>query len=126
MTHHPDVLIIGGGVVGLTAAYYLSRDGARVEIVDQGDFGREASWAGAGILPPGSSTRARSAIDKLRGLSAEMFPGLSAELRDSTGMDNGYLRCGGLDLVDAEEDDSVRLWRREGIEFEYLEGPTLR
>ena len=44
MSKQPDVLIIGGGVIGLTTAYFLAREGARVEIVDKGDFGAEASW----------------------------------------------------------------------------------
>ena len=41
-----DVLIIGGGVIGLTTAYALARDGARVTLLDRQDFGRESSWAG--------------------------------------------------------------------------------
>src|SRR5262245_43592158 len=35
MAEHGEVLIIGGGVIGLTTAYFLARDGARVTIVDQ-------------------------------------------------------------------------------------------
>jgi glycine oxidase len=40
MPDHPDVLIIGGGVIGLTTAYFLARDGVRVGVIDQGDLGR--------------------------------------------------------------------------------------
>ena len=46
-----DCLIIGGGVVGLSLAWDLARHGKRVHVVDQGQPGREASWAGAGIIP---------------------------------------------------------------------------
>src|SRR5713226_5692483 len=102
MSEHPDVLIIGGGVIGLSIAYFLARDGASVEVVDKGDFGQEASWAGAGILPPAGAVQAKTPIDRLRSHSAALFPTLSAELRDRTGIDNGYLRCGGLEFVGQE------------------------
>src|SRR5438105_13848518 len=98
MPEHPDVFVLGGGVIGLTAAYFLAREGVRVEVADQGDFGREASWAGAGILPPGNPAEAATPFDRLRAHSAGLFPTLSAELRDRTGIDNGYLRCGGVEF----------------------------
>src|SRR5438045_232015 len=106
MADHPDVLILGGGVIGLTAAYFLAREGVRVEVVDRGDFGQEASWAGAGILPPGNPGAARTSFDQLRAHSTALFPTLSAELRERTGVDNGYLRCGGLEFV-AESDQAA-------------------
>jgi glycine oxidase len=99
----PDVLILGGGVIGLTTAYFLARDGVRVTVVDKGDFGQESSWAGAGIISPGNPKRARTAIGQLRARSAAMFPELSAELHERTGIDNGYWRCGGLELRRSDE-----------------------
>jgi glycine oxidase len=119
MPTHPDVLILGGGVIGLTTAYFLARDGVRVEVVDKGEFGQEASWAGAGILPPGNPVRAETPYDQLRAHSAALYPGLSAELRERTSIDNGYLRCGGLDF-DADDAAAEAAWRHEGITFEKL------
>ena len=89
------VVILGGGVIGLTAAYFLARDGVRVRVLDRGPVGREASWAGAGILPPSNWTSAREPFDRLRALSGQLFPDLSAELCERTGIDNGFIRCGG-------------------------------
>ncbi|MFN4260040.1 MAG: glycine oxidase ThiO [Gemmataceae bacterium] len=120
MNEQRDVLIIGGGVIGLTCAYFLAREGLRVEVVDRGDMGQEASWAGAGILPPGNPERAATPYDQLRARSAVMFPSLSAELRERTGMDNGFWRCGGLELVSEADDDWTHCWRAEGIPFEKL------
>ena len=117
MSQHPDVLILGGGVIGLTVAYYLAREKVSAAVVDKGDFGREASWAGAGILPPGNP--ARPAPPSIASApSAAAFPGLSEELRERTGVDNGYLRCGGLELLDGPEDPDDQEWRGDGIRCE--------
>jgi glycine oxidase len=125
MTKSPDVLIIGGGVIGLTTAYFLAREGVRVEVVDRGDFGREASWAGAGILPPGNPGLARNAYDQLRGHSAALFPALSADLRERTGIDNGFVRCGGLEFLGQADEETAREWRGEGIASETLDEKAL-
>jgi glycine oxidase len=135
MPSSPDVLVIGGGVIGLTAAYFLARDGAGVQVVDQGDFGRESSWAGAGILPPGKSTSgapgdlrpplAGQPYDQLRAVSAGLFPRLAAELRERTGLDNGYLRCGGLEFNGEDAAAAAEEWRGAGIPFETLDSTAL-
>jgi glycine oxidase len=126
MTMHSDVLIIGGGVIGLTTAYFLAREGVGVEVVDQGDFGQEASWAGAGILPPGNPQQARTPVEQLRAHSSALFPTLSAELRDRTGIDNGYLRCGGLEFTECASEAAADEWRTEGINIEAVAGNRLR
>ena len=126
MTDQPDILIVGGGIIGLTTAYFLAREGLRVEVVDKGDFGQEASWAGAGILPPGNTRLSRTSMDLLRSHSAALFPPLSAELKQQTGIDNGYLCSGGLELMDVDDEGVAQEWRREGIAFEVIEGEGLR
>src|SRR5918994_4482209 len=45
-----DVVVLGGGLVGCAAAYYLARTGARVLLVEQGDINRGASGRNAGSL----------------------------------------------------------------------------
>jgi glycine oxidase len=114
MSESTDILIVGGGVIGLTTAYFLAREKLRIAIVDKGDFGMEASWAGAGILPPGNPDRAASPVDQLRAHGAALFPTLSAELRERTGIDNGYLRSGGLEFLRASGHAAAEEWRGEG------------
>lgn len=125
MAEHCDVLVLGGGVIGLSTAWFLAQAGVRVTIVDQGDLGRQASWAGAGIISPGNLEHARTAMDQLRARSAALFPELSRTLREQTGIDNGYSLCGGLELPANADDDMSSEWRREGIAFEELAGNEL-
>jgi glycine oxidase len=126
MAESGDVVIVGGGVIGLTTAYFLAGAGASVLVADQGDFGQEASWAGAGILPPGNLQTARTPFDRLRALSASLFPSLSADLRERTGIDNGYLRCGGLEFVGDHDHTAEQEWRGDGVVFEALDATRLR
>src|SRR5262245_36223320 len=104
-----DVLIVGGGVIGLSVAYYCARHGLSVIVLERDELGRQASWAGAGIIPAGRAAGAQSPYSKLLGTSSEMFPELSAQLREETGIDNGYVRCGGLEIgFDARDAHALR------------------
>src|SRR5689334_4864509 len=111
MGTHPDVLVVGGGVIGLTTAYYLARDGAQVTVLDRSIPGSEASWAGAGIIPPGNPVRAATPYDRLRAQSSQTFPRLSDELRDLTGIDNGFRVCGGIEVFDGPKPEVTGLWQ---------------
>ena len=120
-----DVLIIGGGVIGLSLAWELAQRGQSVQVIDQGQPGREASWAGAGILPPATLRPGDHPLDQLRGLACELHPQWAAELKQLTGIDTGYRRCGGLYLGrTAGEAAALAAWARtlrdEGIEVERL------
>ena len=86
MAQYPDVAVVGGGIVGLTAAYFLAKAGLSVEVLDRSDLGREASWAGAGILPPGNPDRAATPADKLRAIgSARLDVAFTGLGRDADG-----------------------------------------
>lgn len=95
----PDYLIVGGGVIGLSLAYELANHGVTVQLIDRGPIGREASWAGAGILPPANLATAIDPLDRLRALSHQLHREWSVRLCEETGIDNGYRECGGLYLA---------------------------
>ncbi len=52
MTLRSDVVIIGGGVMGLCTAYYLSAQGASVTVLERGEIGRACSDRNAGLVVP--------------------------------------------------------------------------
>jgi len=101
----PDVLVIGGGVIGLLTARELRRAGADVTLVERGEPGRESSWAGGGIVSPLYPWRYADAVTELAGWSQRHYPSLCNELRHATGIDP-ELEPSGL-LVEAPGEEQV-------------------
>ncbi|WP_337174531.1 glycine oxidase ThiO [Paludisphaera sp.] len=127
MSERFDVIVAGAGVVGLSVAYALAREGMRPVVLDRGKPGREASWAGAGLLPAVSDPDRRPSHPTLalRAWSARLYPEWSAALVEETGIDNGFRRSGGVDVARTEaEEQTLRTtagrWRVEGIVHERL------
>ncbi len=125
MAQSSDIVIVGGGVIGLSIAYALVREGIRPTVLDRRELGREASWAGAGLIPPiGERAGAiPTPAVALRSWSARLYPDWSTALREQTGIDTGYRRCGGVDVAWTDLDDqallaAAGLWRAEGIAYE--------
>ncbi|MCA9035868.1 MAG: glycine oxidase ThiO [Planctomycetaceae bacterium] len=119
-----DVLIVGGGVIGLTTALKLAQDGVSVLVCDRQESGREASWAGAGMLPPGNLPYAATPEARLRSYSAELWKEFSVELRETTGIDNGHRVCGAVEFcaeTDAESQGSAAMWNSERLRIETLD-----
>ncbi|MEX1042246.1 MAG: glycine oxidase ThiO [Pirellulaceae bacterium] len=121
----PDCLIVGGGVIGLSLALELSRHGASVTLVEKGAIGKEASWAGAGLLPPANPDHSFEPQERLRGLSHQLFPQWSAWLREQTGIDNEFEVCGGVyvarDIGEAASLASAMFqYEEEGVRVEKL------
>jgi glycine oxidase len=120
-----ECLIVGGGVIGLSLAWQLARRGRKVRVLDRQQVGREASWAGAGILPPASREALAHPLDQLRGMSFELHREWAEVLRAETGIDTGYRRCGGIYLARlAGETAALSAWaaslREEGVVVERL------
>jgi glycine oxidase len=98
-----DVAVVGAGVVGLTTALRLAEAGLRALVIERGDPGREASWAAAGILGAQSEAHAAGPFFELCLRSRALYGELAANLRDRTGIDVGYRRCGVLHLAHDDE-----------------------
>jgi len=122
-----DIVIVGGGVIGLSIASEIARRGLSVTVIDQASVGHEASWAGAGILPPGNLSQAVTPEARLRAYSHSLWIDWSQRLQSETGIDNGFRTCGGIDVsLESSLDADVRTWQDEGVRVEPLSGEALQ
>ncbi len=120
-----DVVVVGGGVIGLSIAWCLAREGVKATVLDRGELGRGASWAGAGMIAPHSERLRTNPTVDLRSWSAMLYPEWSRELLEETGIDNGYRKTGGVDVAATLDEDnelktSAGRWRNEKIVYERL------
>lgn len=95
---NPGFLIVGGGVIGLSSALELARDGATVTVLERGVCGGESSWAGGGILSPLLPWDYSSAVTDLTALSCRLFPDWVTRVAESSGIDPEY-RVSGLRVM---------------------------
>ena len=90
------IVIIGGGVIGLSLAWELAGRGQEVVLLERGRCGRKASWAGAGILLPENLATSTHPIQQLAAISNTTHKLWHTKLKSQTGIDNGYRESGGL------------------------------
>ncbi|MEK6807275.1 MAG: FAD-dependent oxidoreductase [Pseudomonadota bacterium] len=90
----PDVIVIGGGIIGLSSAWALCREGLHVQIYDTAIASTQASWAGGGILSPLPPGHCEPGLKPLLDESLRAYPGWCAELQSLTGIDPQFWRCG--------------------------------
>lgn len=88
-----DVLIIGGGIIGVSLAIALRKQGASVLIVERGEPGREASHAAAGMIAH-CDPHTPDLLQPLALASAVMYPEYVHELQDESGLSVDYRREG--------------------------------
>lgn len=121
-----DCIIVGGGIIGLLTARELSQAGQRVVILERGEIGQEASWAGGGILSPLYPWQTPLPMYALIRWSQAHYPHLTDELASSTGVDPEWTRSGLL-IFDAEHRQEALAWADQtGEAIEYIEGDRLK
>ncbi|MEU0597576.1 glycine oxidase ThiO [Streptomyces sp. NPDC006393] len=126
-----DVLVIGGGIIGLVTAWRAAQRGFTTAVVDP-EPGGGAAQVAAGMLA--AVTELHYGEQTLLGLnlaSARRYPDFAAELTELTGHDLGYRRCGTLAVaLDADDRAHLRelhdLQRASGLESEWLSGRDCR
>lgn len=131
MSGTPDVVVVGGGAVGLAVAWRCATAGAGVRIFDSSG-GRGATWAAAGLLAPVTEVHyGEEALLALNLESSRRYPAFVAELEQVSGVATGYRQCGTLMVaLDADEnralDELHRFQTSLGLEVQRLTGRETR
>ncbi|HVS21671.1 MAG TPA: FAD-dependent oxidoreductase, partial [Pyrinomonadaceae bacterium] len=121
-----EVVIIGGGVIGLTIARALRQRGVRdVTLIERGQLGAEASWAAGGILGPQVEADRTDGFFQLACASRDMYPAFANALREETAVDVELDTTGTLYLGFTQEDENELRRRfewqtRAGLRVELL------
>lgn len=106
-----EIAIVGGGIVGLSSARALAERGARVQVFERGNFGREASWAAGGMLAPTAEVDfEETELLRLGRESLELYPAFVSEVENEAESRVGY-RTDGTLVVGLDRDDRERLDR---------------
>lgn len=99
-----QVVVIGGGVIGTSVAYHLSKLGTTdIVLLDQGQLSSGTTWHAAGLV---GQLRASESLTRLVQYSTQLY----AELEAETGLAAGYKQCGGV-TVARTPDRMVQLQR---------------
>ena len=137
-TLETDVLVIGGGVLGCTAAYYLAREGIETILVEKNDINAHASGRNAGTLHAQLQQSQARHPDSAWGKSFDDALPLYLEagrtwkaLSEELDCDIELKFCGGLMVAETEDDiefleNKVRRERARGLESVYLTAAELR
>jgi glycine oxidase len=126
-----DVVVVGGGVIGLGVAWRAAQAGMAVTVVDPSP-GSGASWAAAGMLAPVTEVHyGEQALLRLNLAAADRWPSFAAELEEAAGRQVGYRRCGTLTVARDTDDnaaieDLYRFQLRCGLEVERLRSRDCR
>lgn len=112
----PDLLVIGGGLIGSIIAWRAAQRGLKVQVLERGEVGGEATRAAGGMLAPLAEADQDNPFLRLCRHSVSLYAGLAAELREVSGIDIEYRTEGTLYLSLTEEDDeeleSRHQWQR--------------
>ncbi|MBX3292156.1 MAG: glycine oxidase ThiO [Acidobacteria bacterium] len=127
-----EILIIGGGVIGLSIAYKLRIAGTRrIAVVERGTLGSEASWAAGGMLGVQAETDSPGQFLDLCKASLARYPEFIETLTAATDIDAELDRTGTLKLA-FNESETAKLqeraeWQRNaGLSVEQLSATDIR
>jgi glycine oxidase len=113
----PDVVVVGGGAIGLSIAWRAAQRGLLVTLVDEAR-GRGASTVAAGMLAPVTEVHfGEEALLALNLASAARYPSFVAELEGASGIDVGYDTSGTL-VVARDADERAELDRLHSFQEE--------
>jgi glycine oxidase len=121
-----DVVVVGGGAIGLCCAWRLAQDGAETVVLDRAEPPAGATRVAAGMLAPiGELAFGEPELLKMTIAAAEIYPDFVAELEAASELDTGYASHGALHIaLDRDEAAELRrvhdLQRSLGLGAEWL------
>jgi glycine oxidase len=98
-----DVVIAGGGLIGGSIALELTRAGLRVAVFDKQEPGREASWAGAGIISPAPENQGMIPLVPLGKASLQLYPQYVTDVEELSGQSVGFRPYGTIETLFAAD-----------------------
>jgi glycine oxidase len=98
-----DVLVVGGGVVGCSIAYFLRKRGLEVIVLERGDIGAQSSSAAAGLLAPIRPLGEADSFKHLQITGMQRLASFVPELEEVSGISVGYERTGTLRILPPRE-----------------------
>ena len=104
-----QVVIVGGGVIGLLTAFTLAAEVESVVLLDRADVGQESSWAGGGIVSPLYPWRYSPAVTALAHWSQDFYPQLAERLFAATDIDP-EVHTTGLYWLDLDDEQEALEW----------------
>lgn len=99
-----DAIVIGGGVIGCSIAYHLSKRQKKVLLLEKGSVGERASSAAAGMLGAQMEFKVDDSLYPLAKMSRQMFRKLSQELYEVSGIDIELMEKGIYELAFTKEE----------------------
>lgn len=125
-----DVIIIGGGIIGLSIARALAHRAYSVTLLERHHPGREASWASAGMLAP-QGELSEGAFLQLCLASNRLYPGFRESVEAETGIRCYHREAGTLALAFTDEDETefrqtYNRQRADGLAVEWISGADAR
>lgn len=125
------ILILGGGVIGLSCAYECAKRGHKVTVLEKESCGGQASGAAAGMLAPFSeNTEQPDDFFRLCLASHQLYPQWVKEIEELTKLSSEYKNSGSLNVVYHQADllslENRLQWQIQyGAEAEILQGDNL-
>ncbi|BBU31487.1 FAD-dependent oxidoreductase [Burkholderia sp. THE68] len=119
----PDVLVLGGGLVGSAVAYGLAREGARVTVLDEDDGGLRASRGNFGLVWIQGKGYGLSPYAQWSRSSSTRWPGFADALQSETGIDVALRQPGGFQFLFDDEERAEREKRLSTLKAELGDYP---